>query len=132
VNRGNIYKVNLSSDQVTLVCLAVAVLGVAALYLYSSSLEPMDVGVSEALAMQPGQYVRISGNAKEISLGASFSSIAVCDPLDSSACISARFSNDIFPQNIWEGDAVIVKGIIREYYNRKYLEVRKEGDIRKT
>ena len=118
--------IEVSSDQITFICLVVAVLGVAALYLYSMALQPKDIKISEISITPVGQYIRISGIVKSIDLGASFSKLTVCDALEFSACVSVRFSNDILSSvySINEDDIITAKGIIQEYYNNKYLEVK--------
>ena len=108
-------------------------LGVIILYIHSLSLQPKDVTVSESLVAPVGQYVRVSGVVESIELGTSFSKFIICDfqsPLDSSQCISARLSNELITkiEVIYGGDLVTATGIIREYYNNKYLEIGdKEG-----
>jgi len=123
----------ISSGQIALACGVIAVLGVIILYIHSLSLQPKDVTVSESLVAPVGQYVRVSGVVESIELGTSFSKFIICDfqsPLDSSQCISARLSNELITkiEVIYGGDLVTATGIIREYYNNKYLEIGdKEG-----
>jgi len=130
----DIENIKLSSEQLIITCLSIAVLGIIALYFYSLAIQPKNISISSIQITPTGQYIQISGSIKSIELGASISKITVCDALDASSCISVRFSND-FLQNIYainEGDTVTVKGIVREYYNSKYLEVKNEGDITKN
>jgi hypothetical protein len=126
--------IKVSSDQISFICLAVAVLGVAALYFYSLAIQPKDLKISEISITPVGQYIRISGIVDSIDLGASFSKFTVCDALDSSACVSVRFSNDLLSSvySINENDIITAKGIIQEYYNNKYLEVKSGEAITKA
>jgi len=126
--------IKVSSDQINSICLAVAVLGVVALYFYSMAIQPKDIKISEAAITPVGQYIRISGIVKSIDLGASFSKLMVCDALEISTCVSVRFSNDLLSSiySINENDIITAKGIIQEYYNNKYLEVKSGEAITKV
>ena len=126
--------IQISSGQITFACVLIAVIGVVMLYFYSLALQPNDAKISEILVIPVGKYVRISGVVESIELDVSFSKIAVCDPLDSS-CISVRFSNDLVKLNLYdisEGDMLTIKGIVKEYYNKKYLEIKSEDGIVKV
>lgn len=118
----------ISSGQIALACGVIAVLGVIILYIHSLSLQPKDVAISEALVTPAGQYIRISGVVESIELGTSFSKFIICEfqsPLDTSQCISVRLSNELLVKvgEIYEGDLVTAIGIMREYYNNKYIEI---------
>ena len=118
----------ISSGQIALACGVIAVLGVIILYIHSLSLQPKDVTISESLVIPVGQYIRISGVVESIELGTTFSKFIICEfqsPLDTSQCISVRLSNELLIKagEIYEGDLVTAIGIMREYYNNKYIEI---------
>jgi len=111
-------------------CLVIALLGTILLYIYTLTIQPNIISISEALVTREGKLIQVTGEVKSIELGSSFSKIIICDStLD--LCISARFSNDLFPAayNVYEGDTVTAKGLVKEYYSNKYLEVKSEGDL---
>lgn len=116
-----------SPHELLIVSLAVSVIGLVVLALYTSSIMPRQIEISEILLMPLGSQVQIEGTVSEVRQGESTTTFVVCDTV-SIHCVDVRAFKSVAPF-AFEGEKVRAAGILKEWQGRTYLEVKKASDI---
>lgn len=118
----------LSDNRMIVLSLVISVAGLAALYVFSQTLNPDPVSISEIRYLPEEDYVSFVGYVSKLSQGGQYGYIAVCDPYLRSECVSVRASDANVPFGLVEGDYVSVIGTVESGLGGKYVSVYgKEG-----
>lgn len=117
--------------ELLIVSLAVSIIGLAALALYTSSIMPRQVPLSEIAFTQIGSHIAVSGMVKSIRQGDGTLTLEVCDggtTKYAANCIEIRTfkSSSLL---IFEGDFVSASGTLKEWKGETYLEIKTPSDI---
>lgn len=113
--------------ELTMAALAVSVIGLAVLALYVSSATPRQVEIAEIFFTPLGSQISIEGTAMEVRQTESTVTLSVCDTA-SIHCVDVRMFKSVAPL-VFEGDRIKAAGILKEWQDSTYLEVKKASDI---
>ena len=99
------------------IALVSSIVGLASLFFYSKIIEPREAEIYEVEYLQPGSYVLISGEISDIEFKNGWTIIRVCN----SGCINVHVNER--EMNVFViGENITVKGIVKEYYGRRYID----------
>jgi DNA/RNA endonuclease YhcR with UshA esterase domain len=117
--------------ELLIVSLAVSIIGLAALALYTSSITPRQVPLSEIAFTQIGSHIAASGIVKTIQQGDGTLALEVCDggtTKYTTNCVEIRTFKSA-SLLIFEGDFVSASGTLKEWKGETYLEIKTPNDI---
>lgn len=106
------------TDETALLCLAIALLGIAGLWAYGRSVEPRPAELGTLSAQDVGRWVFVEGKVIIASRKAGSYSLRICSPDCVNAFVPLPKDGN---RTVSRGDFVALTGIVKEY--RGELEV---------
>jgi RecJ-like exonuclease len=117
---------NIDQYKLTIACVIIAVVGLLVLAFYISTMTPKHVELSELSLTPLGAHISIEGTVEKIKTTEKTTTFTVCD-ITSLNCVDVRIFKSV--PFVFEDDTVRVNGVLKEWQDNIYLEVKSANDI---
>ncbi len=119
----------ISDNRMLSFSLAISVLGLLFLFIFSGMLSPKTVALSEVQYLSEESYISFVGYLGQISMSGQYVRLDVCDLVSSDSCVSVVVLKADAPSWLVEGDFISVTGTVKEGVYGRYVSVHNEKDI---